>query len=238
MAVPTVAAVGTGDAASAAAAPVTPTPPAHQADDILVCAVAHAPTAAITAPGDGWAEVADSPQQSSTTENGGARLTVFWKRAVDGSTAAPNIDGYDNHAISVVVAIRGCITTGNPWDVTAGSADGAGGTAISMPGDTTTVAECLILNIIALGNDDAISAWANADLANVAERYNVGTSSGNDSQLGIASGEKATAGAFGATTATAAGSVQSASLTIAFKPPAGGGGGGSILLQVANAYYN
>src|SRR4030095_16478763 len=92
----------------------------------------------------GWTITADSPQGTGT--GGGTtstRISVFWKRVV-GTEVAPVITDPGDHVIAQIHAFRGCIDSGNPWDVTSGDVDAVGSTSVSIPGDTTTVANCLV----------------------------------------------------------------------------------------------
>lgn len=206
---------------------VTPGIPAGaQADDIFLL-FASTPNQVVAVP-TGWAEAADSPQGSGTAGAGAStRITVLWRRATGSDTAPTLTDNWDN-IIAVILAFRGCITTGDPWDVTAGDT-GTSSTSVSVPGDTTTVADCLIV-IACSHTTDSVSAtpqfsnWANADLANVTERIDASTDSGNGSGFGITTGEKASAGAYGATTATLATASAQGRMSIALKPESAAGG--------------
>jgi hypothetical protein len=157
------------------------------------------------------------------------RLTVFWCRATSNAQAAPSVSpsgagasGTRDHSHAYISVWRGCIATGNPWDVTATSSNATASTSVSAPAVTTTVADCAVLNIITRDNDSAaaaFSAWANASLAGYAELADTGTANGNGGGIGLASGTRATAGAVVAAAATCSASVARASATIALKPP-------------------
>jgi len=116
-----------------------------------------------------------------------------------------------NHISAVVLAFRGCPVVGEPWNVITPDSSGTG-TSITISGTNgapssgpTTMDDCLVVAASSHSNDTAgatFSGWTNADLANVTERFDDGTIVGNGGGIGIATGEKATAGAFGATTVT------------------------------------
>lgn len=198
---------------------VTPGLPAGiETDDILLLFAA-TPNQAIALPA-GWAEVADSPQGSGA---GGAststRITAFWLRVAGGEVAPTLVDVWDN-IIAAIFAFRGCIPTGDPWDVTAGDV-GVSSTSVSVPGDATTVNNCLVVAACSQTTDTTtpqFSGWANPDLANVAELIDAGTDAGNGGGFGVASGEKVAAGAYGATTATLATASAQGRMSIALKP--------------------
>lgn len=217
MAIPTFVAAGTEAPSAGNATPGLPA--GWAADDIhlLVCETVSGEP--VTAP-TGFTAVADSPQIMA----GSTRLSVFWRRAVLGDTD-PTISDPGNHIQSQIFGFRGCITTGNPWDVTSGGTDAVGDTALVVPGDTTTVADCLVVICASIGADsniDQFSLWANADLANVTERGDAFTNLGGGGGFGVATGEKAAAGAYGNTTATMATAEAKAFITIALKAPGGG----------------
>jgi len=120
--------------------------------------------------------------------------------------------------LGVICAFRGVVAAGNPWNVTSGGFETTADNSISVPGATTSVPDCLVVIAVALEKIASFSAWANADLANVLERVDAATSAGNDGSLGIATGEKATTGTYGSTTATTSVSVKKGYMTIALAP--------------------
>jgi hypothetical protein len=223
MALPAFGAVG-GTAAGVST--VQPAWPTHATDDIGLLFVQSANQVISLSDAQGFVQVPDSPQGTGTADTAGStRLAVYWCRATSGAMAAPTVADSGDHQIAYIMTFTGCIATGNPYDVTAGDT-GASDTAVSIPGDTTTVADCLIVAACAHGLDVGtaqFSAWANADLANVAERRDQSNQTGHGGGIGVATGEKATAGAYGVTTATLASASLQARMSIALKPPVGGG---------------
>lgn len=184
------------------------------AGDVFLLYVESADEAVATP--SGWTIVTGSPQSCTAL----TRLSVFWRRAVTGDTQVTVTDPGD-HATGVVIAVTGCIASGNPWDVTNGDIKLVPSTSLSATGNTTTVANCLVIIAATTDTDTGTprwSAWANADLANVTEIYDISTTQGNGGGIGITTGEKAVAGAFGATTATIAASASNAYFIVALKP--------------------
>ncbi len=177
--------------------------------------------------GGTWTAVANSPQGTGTAGGSNAtRLTVFWSR-YNGTQGAPTTSDSGNHQLGRIVAIRGAATSGNPWDVTAGGVESTADTSGAIPGATTTVANTLVVAAIATALPDAdgtadFSAWTNANLTSVTERTDNTVTAGNGGGLGIATGGKATAGAYGTTTVTCATAARKGMMSIALKPPAGG----------------
>jgi hypothetical protein len=210
--------VGVGAAASGISSAVVPRPTGLLTDDILLMVCASPTTVAVTvsnAAGGTWAQAPDSPQDVAA----GDRLTVFWSR-YNGTQTDPTIAGSD-HVIGEMIAIRGCPAAGDPWDVTSGGSDATSDTSVSVPGATTTVANCLVVVFCAHTRDSAVaqfSAHANADLANLTERMDASTSTGGGGGFGCWTGEKAAAGAYGATTATLLAASPTAFATYAMKP--------------------
>jgi MSHA biogenesis protein MshQ len=222
--VPTFVAAG---AVAANTGAITPALPAGIAvDDILLLFLETSNQAITIANQNGgtWTAVANSPQSTGTATNADAtRLTVFWSRH-NGTQTAPVTSDSGNHQLGRMIAVRGVDTTGNPWDITAGGVEaGNGDTSGSIPGATTTVANALVVAAIATSLPDAngttvFSAWANAGLTGVNERTDDSTSAGDGGALGIATGVRATAGAYGATTVTTSVSTAKAMMSIALRP--------------------
>ncbi|HTE59541.1 MAG TPA: hypothetical protein VK631_04275, partial [Solirubrobacteraceae bacterium] len=214
-AAPVVRAVGT---VASGTGDITPGLPAGTvADDILIMYV-ETNNEAVALP-DGWAHVDGSPVlvASGTT----TRLTVLWKRAVTGETA-PTITDPGDHAVARIVGVSGCVTSGNPWNVTAAGTELVSDTSASIPGATTTVNNCLILAAVATGTDVAstahASAFTNASLTGVTELVDNWVVDGTGGGLAVASGVKVSPGAYSATTATVVTANFKALMSIALRP--------------------
>lgn len=218
MAMPLVIGVSaTAAAGTGAITPAYPTSYTAIADDIALTFCETESGGTVTPPTN-WAAVTDSIVSSGTT----TRLWAIWRRLTAGE-AAPSIADAGDHNIGRMMIIRGCATTGNPWNVFTTSTELVADTSVSIAGVTTTVDDCLIVYAVSTGQDGsssttAYSGWANASLANVAERMDNYTASGLGGGFGVATGEKATPGATGAMTATLAlTSNFKALITIAFR---------------------
>src|SRR3990167_3527026 len=159
-------------AVAAGVGAITPAlPTGHTLNDILLLYVeTSCQTPPATWPPTGWAETPDSPQATPSVNAGAAaantQLHVLWKRH-DGSESAPTVGDSGNHTQGVIVAYSGCVTSGDPWDVTAGGASATNDTALTVGGDTTTVANTLVVIGVALSlgvtneGDQCIGSWAN-----------------------------------------------------------------------------
>ena len=217
--------VAAGTVASGTGA-ITPALPAGlQANDILLLFVETAnQTSSITNQNGGtWTQVTGSPQGTGTAAATTAtRLTAFWSR-YNGTQGAPTVSDSGDHQLGRIVAIRGATTAGDPCDVTAGGVEATSDTSGSIPGATTTVANTLVVAAIATSLPDAastakFSGWTNADLASLTERTDNSVTAGNGGGLAIATGGKATAGAYGATAVTLVNSAVKGMMSIAIKP--------------------
>lgn len=123
MAAPTLQAEGS--AVGATSGTLSPTIPTHQADDILILAVVFwgpntvGDAAAVPTP-SGWTSIVDLATPATTPIDG--RLAFFWRRAaaagetVSVTRGASWDTGTDTQFAARVYVIRGCITTGDPWD--------------------------------------------------------------------------------------------------------------------------
>lgn len=179
-----------------------------------------------------FVHTADSPSDTGGAAGASVKLHCLWKRH-DGSEADITLSDPGDHQIGVMLAFRGCVLSGDPWNVTSSNQQTTGTTSASITGDTTTVTNCLIVAATSNSTDSATtqySNWANADLAGVAERVNSNSTAGNGGGIGIITGSKVVAGAYGATTADIATSTKTANITIALKGATDGGGWGVIPL--------
>jgi hypothetical protein len=199
-------ALGGAFATTNTAAPAWPT---HLADDIAILVVETANEAVTFSAANGFTAVADSPQGTGTAAGTTAtRLSVFWARATSAAMSAPAINDAGNHIIGRLMTFRGCDTSGDPWDVTAGDVASTASTTVTIPGDTTTAANTLVLAIATNRTDtatDQFSTLTNGDLGSVTILDEVQTSTpGNGGGYIVVSGTKAAAGAYGATSGTLA----------------------------------
>ena len=205
MPMPSVFAVGT--AASSTGGIITPAIPAgtdandvcllvHEMDPVLSAAALGAVT--------GYADELNSPV--SNTGGLPTRLTVRWHRASGAESGTVSCPAVTNHHSARIIGVRGLATSGNPWNVTAAGTQNDTLTTVTFPTLTTTAVDCLILCAVTTGTDVAstamVTGWANAGLANIAEQADNWVASGTGGGFAAMTGEKATAGAVAATTAT------------------------------------
>lgn len=209
-------AAGTGDV-------VPGRPTGWAVNDIWLMSVEQSAVNVYGSPPTSWALVTGCQQKPGTGATDPA-FQVYWHRADAGDTSDPTVTDTINHTSAVIAGFRGCVTSGDPWDVSNGGIDAVSTTAAVVTGNTTTVADCLIAIFIASGEDtltDQFSLYTNLDLANITERYDFMTDQGNGGGVGMATGEKASAGAYGNTAVTLANASTKAFCTIALKPATG-----------------
>lgn len=194
--------------------------PAHAAGEVgvLVVETANQPIATPS----GWTAVPNGSQgvgtAGSTTATG---LQVFWRRAASGAEAAVSLTSTGDHVNGRILTFRGCIASGDPVDASAGNDGGdVNSTAVSIPGATTTVANCLVIAIASRQGTSSLqqSGQANASLTAVVELTETGLGLGNGGGFGIIAGTLAAAGAYSATTATLATASRQARVSLALKP--------------------
>ncbi len=203
---------------------ITPPYPTGMAANDICLLVAESENEAISlSTANGFVEVTNSPQFAGTAAtNPGNRIAVYWKKTAGGDTA-PTVADSGNHQTAQIHCFYNVTASGNPWDITAGGNDaGANDTTGVIPGATTGTANTLVVLIQGDSRDANstadCSAWTNADLAAITERAD---NAGNTSLGGghcMATGEKASAGAYGNTTVTLAGTTYKGAMSIALKP--------------------
>lgn len=189
--------------------------PGVVADDLILLFVESA-NEAVTTP-SGYTIAPSSPQSIGTAAAaGGVRLSVFYEWAT-GADGTDTVADSGNHTTAIKIAIRGVHRT-NPFNANAGSTQAAT-TAMSFPGVTTTVADCLIVHGCAQDTDAASTTTSgtptNANLTSLTERHDQTVTAGVGGGLVVITGVKATAGATGNTTSTGSTSVTHAYVTLA-----------------------
>jgi hypothetical protein len=175
-----------------------------------------------TAPvGGGYLALGSSPQGIGA--NPGAanatRLTIFYKIATGAETTYVTGDSGDHNIVCSLVIAN--VDIANPINVTAGNTATAA-TAITFPAVTTTVPECLVINAVTtdrdINNEPYFTNIVNANLANITQRVNRTFNTGQGGGIGVFTGQKATAGTTGSTTASQPVSEETARITLAIAP--------------------
>jgi hypothetical protein len=204
--------IGIGALSSGAA---TALPTGLAVNDVLVLHIQSTPggtVAGVTASAGGtWTYLGPfSGGESNAVE---VRGTWMWSR-YNGTQTAPTL-GVPTSQLSRMVAVRDCITTGDPY-IQAGSSGIFPETATTIPSVTTPDANCLVLDCIVGSGPDAdgtgvYTGWTNAALSGATEIFNDSSSIGPGGSLAMLAATKATAGATGTT------AVAHASFNVAYK---------------------
>lgn len=200
-------------------------PSGHQSGDLGILCVQTSAEAPGVNPPTGFTEVPTaSPQSIGTAATlGSVRLSVFYKIATSNAEAVVDVGDSGDHQVTNLTVWRG-VDTSAPFDVNAG-ATAASSTAISAPSVTTTGADRLIVLLLGHAVDSTtnpVGSVANANLANLTNRKTSQTNVGTGGGFSTYSGEKATAGAIGATTGTLTTASAQALVTLSLKPPSAG----------------
>lgn len=217
MAAPTIVAVGT---AVGGAANVTPNIPSQMVNDIGVIWVECGAADTVTPP-SGWAQITNSTVATGTP----TKLTLLWRR-LTGTDGNPTITDAGDHLAAQMIVIRGCPTSGNPWDVFFSSTELLTDTTVSITSTNTTVIDTLCMAGFSTGQDTSSTAgatgWANASFSSITERMDFWTAGGGGGGFAMATGVKPSIGATNATTATLSLTANfKAQIFIAFKPDTG-----------------
>jgi hypothetical protein len=211
--------VGVSAAAATGTTTVTPAfPTAYTATDgdIECVAIESENTDTITPPGNGMAALTSQVVSTGIP----TKLSLFWRRLAAGNTAGAFTASPGDHMIGRTAIIRGCRATGNPWNIFAGATEVVSDTTVSIPGLTTTAADCYVTAWFSTGRDLATvnaTAWVNASLANFAEQIDNWAITGLGGGWAMAAGGKAAAGAVSATTATVSTADFKALIVVAFE---------------------
>lgn len=137
-------------------------------------------------------------------------LRVYWKRHSGSESAqTASINPSSTGLIARMLAFRGCVAAGVPFDQSTSSVDNTNATSLTFPAVTSTLPNTMVLNVIGEALSTAtgtaeFSAYANAVLASITEATDNNSTSGNGEGIGSAYGVLATPGSSGTTTVTAA----------------------------------
>ncbi len=144
------------------------------------------------------------------------RLEVWWKRTT-GSEPPPTVARVGgNSGIAVMLAFRGAVTSGDPFDAV-GSVQSNSGSPISTTSITTNVDEAMVLHLF--GSQDN-NDWGSYTGIPTNEATQLNNTSGGDNSLGLAYAVQSSKGATGAAGAsqTKFGPDAGASVQMALKP--------------------
>lgn len=194
----------------------------HQANDVALAVIQTSGADSTLSPPTGWASVTGSPI-TDVASTSGSRLYLWWKRATGSSESNLSVSSIsgDNHHFGSLAVFRGCVTTGNPWDVVATDTKTTASTTATLPAVTTTKFNTRLVMFVGRPDDAANTSHfgvpVNANLTGLTEHYEGGTVTGNGGGFVVASGVMATKGDTGTSTMTKAVSTTDTCYTIALR---------------------
>ena len=209
MAAPTF--VAAGAIAGSASSAITPAPPTHIKDDILLISVFNDDGNVPTTSTSGWTEIA---RLESTDD-----LLWWWKRATGSGTAGPTIDA-NGDQFAVCYAYRGCATTGNPFEdpTTVGPSTASARTTAEID---TTGNDRFVISFLGQTSSTALSSFPPATWT--ADDNQVSTT-GTDARLATISKTIASATTVSGVQFATSASARWGILTLALIPPEEAGG--------------
>lgn len=216
---PTVPTIIVGAEFSGTGVPTATLPAGHTTNDILLLLLQSSNESNITAPA-GYQQLGPQNAIGAAATAGTTKLSIFWKRH-SGSESAPTIPDTGDHTYGVMLAVRGCITTGDPFHFLGNAWEFTTSTTGTGPRGRTSVDDCLVLTIFGHGIDNAsaqASSPTNSSLSSVTEQFDDGTTDGTGGGICVVSGVKEEAGEVTATTVTWANTTVDVSSMIAFIP--------------------
>jgi hypothetical protein len=197
--------------------------PTHLTDDVGVLIIEYDPTGG-TDPTSltGFTQFTGSPIKTGTTPATATALSVWWRRATSVSESSVTVPDAGNHFVARIGTLRGCVTSGDPFNVvSSGAFSDTEDTSQSVPGATTTVVDTLVVLLCTNGANFTTNTWSsltNADLASLTDQASFHDTIQNGGGALVATGEKASTGTYGTTTVTSQRTSAEASISIAFKP--------------------
>ena len=90
--------------------------PTHIINDIGLVVIETSGNSANLTPPAGWVALPGTPVTDVAT-TAGSKLHVWWKRAASAAEAAVATGAGTDHVLARLYTFRGCVTTGNPWNV-------------------------------------------------------------------------------------------------------------------------
>lgn len=159
---------------------------------------------------------------STAGDNHNANMFVYWCRATSGAQGAPTIASLAVPTCARIVVVRGCVTTGNPWEVAVTGTSGGTLTATySTPAGTVLSANSLVLSWVSTHQTVATAPLStgptNANLTSIALDNNSAQPAGASEQGFIfVEGLRLAVGSTGNTTGNKTGSYVDTSVTVSF----------------------
>lgn len=202
----------------AAATSVPPIPSGCVANDIMLLYVESA-NQSVAAPA-GWSTASVGSGGGAAGGTSAILLQCFWKRHT-GSESDPTVPSAGNHQLCVILAFRGVVLSGNPWDATpVTSVNTTANTGVTFPTVTTVTDNCMVVAAVANWSvtSNPTGSYSNAGLTSITEQVDGTTAVGNGGNLAVFTAFKTTAGATGTTSAAVSGGAGKSYVVIPLKP--------------------
>jgi len=215
---PTYQAVGTAIASTGASVNVAW--PTHLTNDIGLVVIETSGNSATLTPPTGWVAIPGTPVTDVAT-TAGSKLHVWWKRAASNAESSVATGAATDHIVARLYTFRGCITTGNPWNVTTTGTKTTASTTATVPALVTTLDDTLITMIVGRPDDNSspthFGVPVNSNLTGLAEATETGTTNGNGGGFVVSYGVKSTPGDTGTSTLTKSASTTDTYVVLALK---------------------
>jgi hypothetical protein len=196
--------------------------PTHLTNDIGLIVTEIAGNSPTLTPPAGWTAIPGTPVSDTAGLASGSKLHVWWKRAASASEASVATGSTTDHLVARLFTFRGCVTTGNPYNVTTTGAKTTSSTTATVPALVTTVNDTLITMVVGRPSDNAFTfnfdVPVNANLTELDEAGEGATSLGNGGGFVVSYGVKATAGNTGTSTITKLASTTDTYVVLALSP--------------------
>jgi len=210
---PTFVSAGTVAVDTSGNCSITPGPPTHQANDIIIVSAWQTGGGPIDTATSGWAEIVEVDSTGDAA--------WYWTRATGAGTAGPTITGQGTDCFGIAYIIRGAIETGTPYEDATTAGDGA--TEDNTPDTatiTTTNVDRFAMAFVAHGGESAGVTWSSGNPPDTwTANSNVDDANGTDAGFYVIS---KTIAAVGDVTTVVVGTMSAATLavtlTLAFIP--------------------
>lgn len=188
-----------------------------QAGDIILLFVESA-NQTISTP-SGYSVLATQVGTGTAAAAGGVRIATFYRILADAADTSTTVSDSGNHTTAIKMLFRDTPVIQGNFFVAATSTQGTASTSMTFPAVTTATDESLVILSVALDTDAdstaTVGTVTNANLSNITEIHDQTVSTNAGGGLAVITGEKATAGSTGTSTATGSTSVTRAYTTIA-----------------------
>lgn len=196
--------------------------PTHLTNDIGLVVIETSGNSATLTPPAGWAAVPGTPVTDVATI-AGSKLHVWWKRAASAAEGTVATGAATDHIVARLCTFRGCVTTGNPWNVTTTGTKTTASNTATVPSLTTTLDDTLITMIVGRPDDSSsvvhFGVPVNAGLTGLGEATEAGTINGNGGGFVVSYGIKDLPGSTGTSTLTKIASTTDTYVVLALKAP-------------------